>query len=95
MWGPCALCMGGKNLEFEHHAVCRAGFFGRFSEHGRAKNFLGCTCLRSMLGKCTTAVHIRTYCSLGKIAGRKADVIFSRGIIISFNYVAYQQNIMK
>ena len=58
MWAPCALCRGGGgNLEFEHHAVWCAGFFGRCSEHGWAKNFLGCTCLRSMLGKSTTAVH--------------------------------------
>ena len=49
--------MGEKSLEFEHRAVCRAGFFGGCSEHGRAKNLLGCACLRSMLGKSKTAVH--------------------------------------
>ena len=38
----------GKNL---HRAVCRAGFFGGCSEHGRVKNCLACTCLRSILGK--------------------------------------------
>ena len=46
----------GENIEFEHRGVCRAGFFGGCSEHGRAKS-LGCTCLRSMLGKSKTAVQ--------------------------------------
>ena len=49
-------CVWGKNIKFEDRAVCRAGFFGGCSERGRAKNLLGCTYHRSMLGKSKTAV---------------------------------------
>ena len=82
---PCALCRE-KNLEFEHHAVCRAGFFGGCSEHVRAKNFLSCTCRRSMLGKCTTVVHeLRKFRDNATV-----DQIFIEGDRMYFNALQNQ-----
>ena len=57
-------------------------------EHGQAKNFLGCTCLLSMLGKYTTAVHeLRKFTDTATV-----DQIFIEEDRMYFNALQNQNN---
>ena len=53
MWASCAL--NGEKISTQSHGVCRAGFFGGCSEHGRGENYI---CLQCVFGQCSENVRI-------------------------------------